>query len=99
MKIDKEKLYSDYMAEVRRICDLEENEFKTSFEPRKIVDIICGIMNGYPQKVYGMYFSYRGEPWELIGLYREEENARGVMESYKSKNSVLKYMIKEEEVI
>ena len=46
MKLNREKLLKDYLDEINRICDLEEMEFKTSFSPEEIVDIICNLIDG-----------------------------------------------------
>jgi hypothetical protein len=46
MKLNREKLLEDYLEEISRICDLEEMEFKTSFSPEEIVDIICNLIDG-----------------------------------------------------
>ena len=46
MKLNREKLLKDYSEEISRICDLEEMEFKTSFSPEEIIDIICNLIYG-----------------------------------------------------
>lgn len=48
MKIDSYKLYTLYMEEVNRICDLKENEFKYTFQPKEIIDIIATIITNNP---------------------------------------------------
>lgn len=54
--INRKELLKDYMAEIDRICDLEEMEFKVSFSPEEIIDILCTLMEGgeiYGKKIKG----------------------------------------------
>ena len=80
MKLNREKLLKDYLEEISRICDLEEMEFKTSFSPEEIVDIICNLIGGghcYGREyTEGLYFEGQDLKLEKIKELEQKLNSK-----------------------
>lgn len=49
IKIDKEKLYSLYMKEINRICDLFED--KSQFSPKELIGIVSDVLEQNPELI------------------------------------------------